>query len=76
MRTHIKNAKIYDGSGAPAFLGELLIQDDRIEQVGAALDVTADRILDLQGKSVSAGFIDGHSHNDWFAIKRDPLPYF
>ena len=33
-------------------------------------------MLDLAGKSVASGFIDGHSHNDWFAIKNDPLPYF
>ena len=33
-------------------------------------------MTDLQGLSVAPGFIDGHSHNDWFAIKNDPLPYF
>ncbi len=33
-------------------------------------------VYDLAGKSLAAGFIDGHSHNDWFAIKKDPLPYF
>jgi len=26
--------------------------------------------MDLAGKSVSSGFIDGHSHNDWFALKK------
>ncbi len=25
---------------------------------------------------MSSGFIDAHSHNDWFAIKQDPFPYF
>ena len=35
-----------------------------------------DRVFELRGKSLAPGFIDGHSHNDWFAIKKDPLPYF
>ncbi len=76
MRTLIKNAKIYDGSGSDGFMGELLLADDRIEAVGADLAAQADRVIDLGGKSVAPGFIDCHSHNDWFAIKKNPLPYF
>ena len=76
MKTRIRNAKIYDGSGNDAFTGDILISDDRIEQVGATIAAEADRVIDLEGKSVSSGFIDGHSHNDWFAIKKDSLPYF
>ncbi|MBR7010120.1 MAG: amidohydrolase family protein [Oscillospiraceae bacterium] len=76
MKTLLKNAKIYDGTGREGFLGELLLAGDRIEAVGAQLDAQADRVMDLRGKSVAPGFIDGHSHNDWFAIKQDPLPYF
>jgi len=76
MKTLIKNAKIYDGSGSEAFMGELLLADDRIEAVGEKLDATAERVIDLGGKSVAPGFIDCHSHNDWFAIKKNPLPYF
>ena len=33
-------------------------------------------MIDLRGRSLASGFIDAHSHNDWFAIKNDPLPYF
>ncbi len=76
MKTLIKNAKIYDGSGSEAYIGDVLIDEDRIGKVAGHIDAEADRIIDLTGKSVSAGFIDGHSHNDWFAIKREPLPYF
>ncbi len=76
MKTLIKNAKIYDGSGREAYMGDILIANDRIEQVAPAIDTTADQIIDLHGKSISSGFIDGHSHNDWFAIKKNPLPYF
>ena len=76
MKTLLKNAKIYDGSGSPAYMGDILIAGERIERLAPSIDAQADRVIDLQGKSVSAGFIDGHSHNDWFAVKDDPLPYF
>ena len=76
MKQLFKNAKIYDGTGAKPFTGDILIEDDRIAKVAPAIDLPADRITDLEGKSVAPGFIDGHSHNDWFAIKTDPLPYF
>ncbi len=76
MRQLLRNAKIYDGTGAEPFMGDILIEGDRIARVAASVEAPADRVLDLGGKSVSSGFIDGHSHNDWFAIKRDPLPYF
>ena len=76
MRQLLKNAKIYDGTGAKPFKGDVLIVDDRIGKVGKGLTDEADQIYDLNGKSLAPGFIDGHSHNDWFAIKKDPLPYF
>ncbi len=76
MRQLIKNAKIYDGTGAEPFQGDLLIEEDRIAKIGTWLDYPADKTLDLNGLSLAPGFIDAHSHNDWFAIKNDPLPYF
>ena len=76
MKTLLKNALIYDGTGGEPFPGDILIEGDRIKCVGAAPAEPAERVVDLGGLSVAPGFIDGHSHNDWFAIKRDPLPYF
>lgn len=76
MRQLLKNARVYDGTGADAFMADILIEEDKILQISEQLDVQADNVMDLQGKSVSSGFIDGHSHNDWFAIKKDPVPYF
>lgn len=76
MTVLLKNAKIYDGTGKDAFFGDVLIAGDRIAEVAQAIDATADEVYDLTGKSLSSGFIDAHSHNDWFAIKNNPLPYF
>ena len=76
MTTLLKNAKIYDGTGKEPFTGDVLIEDQRIRETGSSITTPADRVVDLSGKSVAPGFIDGHSHNDWFAIKKEPLPYF
>ena len=76
MKHLLKNAKIYDGTGSAPFHGDILLEDDRIVAVGTMENPEADMVTDLEGRSVSSGFIDGHSHNDWFAIKKDPLPYF
>ena len=76
-KTLIKNAKIYDGSGAPAFLGEVLLEGERIVQVGETVSLEGDaRVIDLKGLSLAPGFIDAHSHNDWFALRKEPLKYF
>ena len=76
MTQLLKSAKIYDGTGAEPFIGDILLDGDRIARVGASIDAGADRVIDLSGCSVAPGFIDEHSHNDWFAIKKDPLPWF
>ena len=76
-RMLLKNAKIYDGTGAEPFLGDVLLKGDRIEQAAPAIAPEPDcAVMDLQGLSLAPGFIDAHSHNDWFASRREPLPYF
>lgn len=76
MRILLKNGKIYDGTGSNAFEGDILIEDNKIIEVDEHINTDADEIYDLTGKSVASGFIDAHSHNDWFAIKNNPIPYF
>lgn len=72
----LKNGKIYDGTGADAFLGDILVRGNRIEKIGEELICDGAQVIDLQGLSVSSGFMDAHSHNDWFAIRKDPRPFF
>jgi len=76
MSILLKNAKIYDGTGSAPYTADILTEGDRIARIAEGIDAPADAVYDLAGKSVSSGFIDGHSHNDWFAIKKEPLPYF
>lgn len=76
-RILLKHAKIYDGTGADAFVGDVLLEADRIVRVEPSIEAQADdRVIDLQGLSLAPGFIDAHSHNDWYAARKQPLPYF
>lgn len=76
MRTILQHCRIYDGTGAEPVTGDILIEGDRIRDVAPAIAAENASVIDLSGKSVSSGFFDAHSHNDWFAAKRDPRPYF
>ena len=72
-----KNALIYDGTGIEAFKGDILIENDKIVRVKDGIQAEEGwEVIDLEGLSVSPGFIDAHSHNDWFAIKNKPGKYF
>jgi len=59
----IRNAAIYDGSGAAPFAGDVAIKDDRIAAVGVVTG--ADREIDARGLAIAPGFIDVHSHDDF-----------
>lgn len=76
MKTLLKHCRIYDGTGADAFTGDILIENDRILDVAPLIESKSAQTVDLSGKSISSGFFDAHSHNDWFAAKRNPKPYF
>ena len=75
MRTLLTNGKIYDGTGSDPFTGDVLVDGERIVAVGPSLKEEADKVIDLKGLSISSGFFDAHSHNDWFCIKKEPRKY-
>lgn len=77
MKTLLKNGRIYDGSGAESFEGDILLEGEKILRVGRNIDPKeAERVVELKGLCVAPGFIDAHSHNDWFALRKERLPYF
>jgi len=59
----IKNAKIIDGSGTPAYAGSLGIKDGKLVEANGAEE--AAQIIDAAGRYVVPGFIDAHSHGDY-----------
>jgi N-acyl-D-amino-acid deacylase len=59
----IRNATIYDGSGAVPVNGDLALVDGRIAAVGDC-DGTAAEEFDATGLALAPGFIDVHTHDD------------
>jgi N-acyl-D-amino-acid deacylase len=59
----IENATLIDGSGAPARAGALAVKDGRISAMGSDPGVARERI-DAQGRVLSPGIIDLHTHYD------------
>ena len=78
MKTLLKNGIIYDGTGTTARLGSVMLDGETISGVldGDAPASFDGEVIDCAGKAIAPGFIDAHSHNDWFAAKQDPVPYF
>ena len=76
MRTLFKNGTVFDGSGEKPYVGDVLIEDDRILKVGGDLGEEADQIVDIKGKQICPGWIDAHSHNDFFYDRPDAEKYY
>ena len=67
----IRNATLFDGTGAAPRVCDLTLEGDRIGAVGAALGDAALEI-DAAGLAVAPGFIDVHTHDDFAAILYAP----
>jgi N-acyl-D-aspartate/D-glutamate deacylase len=68
----IRNARIVDGTGRPAFMGDLGVADGRIRSIGPSAGQTAERVVDAEGLVLAPGFVDPHTHYD-AQIAWDPL---
>jgi imidazolonepropionase-like amidohydrolase len=60
--TLITNATVLTGTGERLDDADVLLVDGKIQQVGKDLSANADATIDAQGKWVTPGIIDVHSH--------------
>jgi len=66
-RVVIKNANLVDGTGAPARMADVTMEDGKFIDVGGAGSAGtagAARVLDAAGALVTPGFVDVHTHYD------------
>ena len=66
----LRDATVFDGTGAEPFRADVSIDGDRIaalDAVGGAPARTGHEV-DLAGAAVSPGFIDVHTHDDFAVV--------
>src|SRR5579872_2105114 len=59
----VKNALVADGTGKPAFAGDVAIRDGRIAEVGTVRGPEREA-FDAKGDVLAPGIIDVHTHYD------------
>ena len=60
----IRNALVFDGSGADPAVMDVAVQAGRIRAAGPNLDARASRTVDAEGLALMPGIIDSHTHFD------------
>jgi N-acyl-D-amino-acid deacylase len=60
----IRDATVFDGTGAPRFQADVAVSGDRIAAVGALSGASGEREVVAAGKALAPGFIDAHTHDD------------
>ncbi len=69
----IRNGTIVDGLGGEPYVGDVAVQGNVIEAVGAINGATAAREIDATGLLVTPGFVDLHTHYDGQSIWSERL---
>lgn len=62
MKTLIKNGRVI--TAVDDYMGDVLIEGEKISVIGTKLEMQADKVIDAKGKYVIPGGIDPHTHMD------------
>ena len=60
----IKNGQIYDGTGNAPYRADVAILEGKIAAIEPSMTASAERTIDAEGKVVTPGFVDVHTHYD------------
>jgi N-acyl-D-amino-acid deacylase len=69
MNILIKNGLLVDGTGSNGYHANLLIHNDKIEEIGNDIQVADCEVIDASEKVVAPGFIDILNHADLTILK-------
>jgi len=63
------NSRIFDGSGAASYVGDVLVKDNRIAAISRAGDAPLPRrdvtMIDGAGATLMPGLVEAHAHLSW-----------
>ena len=60
----IRGGRIVDGTGGDAYDGDVAVSGGTITEVGSVVSGAARRTIDADGRLVTPGFVDIHTHYD------------
>ncbi len=60
----VRNASVIDGSGKPAYVGDVRIIGDTITAIGKLKPKNGEQVIDATGLVLAPGFIDIHNHSE------------
>jgi N-acyl-D-amino-acid deacylase len=60
----LSQGRILDGCGNPWFWGDLTVDQGRVAAIAPANTLQGKQIIDLEGRFVTPGFVDVHTHSD------------
>lgn len=63
----IRNGLVIDGTGSPGFGADLAVEGEKIAAIGKNLG-PGKKEINADGKVISPGFIDSHTHMDLFLV--------
>src|SRR6202171_2906850 len=64
----IRNGRVVDGTGRPAFSADVAIKSDRVASIGNLRGARAKRTVDARGQIVAPGFIDMLGQSESFLL--------
>ncbi len=64
----IRNGRVIDGSGRPAYRADVAIKGDRIARIGSLHSARAKREIDARGQVVAPGFIDMLGQSEQYVL--------
>jgi N-acyl-D-amino-acid deacylase len=71
----IRNASLFDGTGAAPRVADVAVRGDRIAAVGGIERESAAAVLDAGGRVLAPGFIDVHTHDDFAVVLYPEMPF-
>ncbi|MDP6626073.1 MAG: amidohydrolase family protein, partial [Nitrospinota bacterium] len=64
----IKNGEIIDGTGKPGYKADVALEKDKIVSISRIGSISSEKVLDVSGLVVAPGFVDIHSHSDYYLL--------